>query len=162
MNMKLNKIIADFLRLDECKDDKERFEKTREQLHNINELQINVQGVMDSLGKSIIKQTALTIMNKYPNVKQDVKETEYASLLTNYHGREVLVSIDHYRYYGDKLYCQVEYTSGDPIPDNDDLTKLLKEILNENNPKQRWKWFEIDDYIGVANELERVFDMLMT
>lgn len=165
MNMELNKIIADYLHLEECKDDKERFEKTREQLNNINELQRKVQTMFDEIGFSILRKTEMDIIEKYSSIRKDINESEdNVRIIVPFHGKDVLVSIDWYK--NEDLYCQVEYLNTEQLLDAA-LSEQVQDILCcDPNEKQRWVYVkkmkdDHDDYIGVSEIFKNVVERLV-
>ncbi|MCR5192425.1 MAG: PD-(D/E)XK nuclease family protein [Bacteroidales bacterium] len=167
INMKLNRIIADYLHLEECKDDKECFEKTREQLNNINELQRTVQTMFDEIGFTIMRKTEMDIIEKYPSIRKDKNESENnVRIVVPFDGKDVLVIIDWDSSYHSTLYCQVEYLNGEQLLETDLLTERTKDILNNKpNEKQRWVYVNtVDnqyDYIGVSEIFRSVVERLV-
>lgn len=164
MNMNINKIIADYLQLEECKDDKERVGKIREQLNNINELQRSIQSMFYETGLAIMRKTENDIVEKYPTIHKDKDESDNnVRIIVPFDGKEVLVSVD---WDGSKLYCQVEYLNGDQLLETDFLTERTKDILNHKpNEKQRWVYVNMidnqDDYIGVSEIFRKVVERLV-
>lgn len=167
MNMKINKIISDYLHLEECKDDKERFEKTREQLNNINELQRTVQTMFDEIGFTIMRKTEMDIIEKYPSIRKDKNESENnVRIVVPFDGKDVLVIIDWDSSYYSTLYCQVEYLNGEQLLETDLLTERTKDILN-NKPTEKQRWVYVNkidnqyDYIGVSEIFRSVVERLV-
>ncbi len=167
INMKLNRIIADYLHLEECKDDKECFEKTREQLNNINELQRTVKTMFDEIGFTIMRKTEMDIIEKHPSIRKDKNESENnVRIVVPFDGKDVLVIIDWDSSYHSTLYCQVEYLNGEQLLETDLLTERTKDILNNKpNEKQRWVYVnKVDnqyDYIGVSEIFRSVVERLV-
>lgn len=164
MNMELNKIIADYLHLEECKDDKERFEKTREQLDNIKELQEAVQSMFDKIGVSIMRKTEMDIIEKYSSIRKDINESEdNVRIIVPFQGKDVLVSIDWYN--NKDLYCQVEYLDNEQLLDSALSEKTQDILTNPPNEKQRWVYVKMkdghDDYIGVSEIFKNVVERLV-
>lgn len=155
LNMEINQFITQKLKLEECNSERERFSKVKKYLEDTDEFRSQLWNWLDKEGKKKVKETESMIRQKYPNI--GLEESEFSTLITDFKGKKVKVSIN---VWAGKLYCQVEYCSGENFCEEDSLEKEVEDILKNHHSTQRWQYFDRLDYDGVCKMYETVIGRL--
>ena len=154
MNMNLDKFISDHLKLEECKDDKERACLIQEKMNDLQNLIQKMQSLKDKTRQNIIEEWRKTTRERFPELhpleKGALTDVTFDSI--NYKKTNVVIGVDN-----NGLYCQVQIDNEIPQENRQiDVEKFrsLRKSLTEPARKVNnciWKYFPQDDYDNVFN-----------
>ena len=122
--------------------------------------------MFDEIGFGIIRKAEMDIIEKYPSIRKDQKESDNnVRIIVPFDGKEVLVSIDKDSSHYSTLYCQVEYLDHGQLLDTDLLTQKTKDILYSHTEKLRWVYVNyVDnqyDYVKTTEIFKKVVERLV-
>lgn len=154
MSMNLDKIIINYMKLEDCQSDKERANMLQERINDMQEVIGQMESLKSKYWKSYQenifaswkKQTKEMFPNMHPN-----EAGYYTDVSFHIDGEKVLAYITEDK---DGIYCQINFDSQKNISD----TKImkLKDILPEEHATARWKYFSSTDFDGVYNLFKEV------
>lgn len=151
MNMNLDKLISDHLKLEECKDDKERACLIQEKMNELQDLIQKMQSLKDKTRQNVFNEWKQITKEKFPEFRTSEKGYYADVTIDMINGKRVIALISQEK---TQLYCQVQFDDSLPQEErNIENTKLmtLKDILPINNWWCIYKYFPQDDYDGVFN-----------
>lgn len=166
VKMELKNYLFNYFNLKDCQNDNECLSKIKVNLLNIIELQKEIQSMFDEIGFGIIRKAEMDIIEKYPSIRKDQKESDNnVRIIVPFDGKEVLVSIDKDSSHYSTLYCQVEYLNHCQLSDTDLLTQKTKDILYSHTEKLRWVYVNyVDDqydYVKTTEIFKKVVERLV-
>ena len=151
MNMNLDKLISDHLKLEECKDDKERACLIQEKMNELQDLIQKMQSLKDKTRQNVFNEWKQITKEKFPEFRTSEKGYYADVTIDMINGKRVIALISQEK---TQLYCQAQFDDSLPQEErNIENTKLmtLKDILPINNWWCIYKYFPQDDYDGVFN-----------
>ena len=155
MNMNLDKLISDNLKLEECKDDKERACLIQEKMNELQDLIQKMQSLKDKTRQNIIEEWRKITQERFSKLHPLEKGALTDVTFDNIDRKKtnVVIGVDNHG-----LYCQVQIDNEIPqehrqIKDGEKLMSL-RDSLTEPARKVNnciWKYFPQDDYDNVFN-----------
>ena len=149
--MSLDAFISDHLKLEECKDDKERACLLQEKMNELQGLFQKMQSLKDKARQNVFNEWKQITKEKFPQFCTSEKGYYTDVTIEMIKGKRVIALISKEK---TQLYCQVQFDDSLPQKErNIENTKLmtLKDILPINNWWCIYKYFQQDDYDGVFN-----------
>lgn len=153
LNMNLDKLISDHLKLEKCKDDKERVCLLQEKINELQDLVKQMQSLKDRTRQNIIEEWRQITKERFPEL-HPLEKGEYTDVtFDSIDGKKLNVIIN----FNGQLYCQVQFdnelSQEDRKVENSKIM-TLRDKLPEPTRKPNdciWKYFPQDDYDSVFN-----------
>lgn len=149
--MNLDQLITDHLKLDKCKNDKERACLLQEKINELQDLVQKMQSLKDKTRQNIFEEWKQITKEKFPELHPSEKGYYTDVTIDLINGKRVIALISQER---TQLYCQVQFDYDLPQKErNIENSKLmtLKDILPDYNWWCIYKYFQQADYDGVFN-----------
>lgn len=153
MNMNLDKLISDHLKLEECKDDKERACLLQEKMNELQDLIQKMQSLKDKTRQNVFNEWKQITKEKFPEL-HPLEKGEYTDVtFDSISGKSMNVIISENR---EGLYCEIHTDPNLPQEDrNIENTKVMElkiqGVLPRNGYECIWKYLPHDDYDGIFN-----------
>lgn len=168
LNMDLQKIISDNFELQNCKNDKERYQLLQEKIDDFNQIVNQMQQMRDSyyhnLQKQYVSRWIPEIKMKYPQIElYDYQDKQCLGLcvIKEYWKRNILLYIG----YDNKLYCQAQFDKDleyeDRLIEGTPL-QSLNDILPSKDKVCIWRYYNVLDFDGVFECFQKVLDRVLT
>lgn len=152
--MNLDQLITDHLKLDKCKNDKERACLLQEKINELQDLVQKMQSLKDKTRQNIFEEWKQITKEKFPEL-HPLEKGEYTDVtFDSISGKRMNVIINESK--RDGLYCEIHT---DPNLSQEERkienTKVMELKLQGVLPSQGyeciWKYLPNDDYDGVFN-----------
>ena len=151
--MNLDNLISDHLKLEECKDDKERACLLQGKMNELQDLIQKMQSLKDKTRQNVFNEWKQITKEKFPEL-HPLEKGEYTDVtFDSISGKSMNVIISENR---EGLYCEIHTDPNlpqeDRIIENTKVMELkIQGVLPRNGYECIWKYLPHDDYDGIFN-----------